>query len=167
MVAAATVSRAAGPGTRLRDLGGYRGRAFHWSPGPGTERKLGSDGQKPDHGAGKISPLPHFLSRRRSEEGKREKVRADAPSPPSCSLPMSAPERKVTGPLDVLGLGSFSIVWFGSIHRYSYSWVQEGPLLNHFGLSVLLGGLGVATLRFPTPSNLFFFSSGIDFNWKP
>lgn len=107
MGSAATVSRATGPGTRLRDLRVYRGRAFHWSPGPGTERKLGSDGHKPDHGAGKISPLPHFLSRRRSEQGKREKVGADAPRPPSCSLPMNAPERKVTGPLDVSRAGIF------------------------------------------------------------
>lgn len=107
MGSAATVSRATGPGTRLRDLRIYRGRAFHWSPGPGTERKLGSDGHKPDHGAGKISPLPHFLSRRRSEQGKREKVGADAPGPPSCSLLMNAPERKVTGPLDVSWAGIF------------------------------------------------------------
>lgn len=71
MGAAATVSRATGPGTRLRDLGVYWGRAFYWSPGPGTERKLGSDGHKPDHGAGKILPLPHFLSRRLSDQGKR------------------------------------------------------------------------------------------------
>ena len=82
MGAAATVSRATGSGTRLRDLGGYRGRAFHWAPGPGTERKLGSDGHKPDHGAGKISPLPHFLSRSLSEQGKREKVGAEPHPPP-------------------------------------------------------------------------------------
>lgn len=37
------------------------------------------------------------------------------------------------------------------------SWVWGGRrgLPNYFGLSVLLGGLGLATLRFPTPSNLF------------
>lgn len=67
------MSRATGPGTRLRVLGMYRGRAFHWSPGPGTERKLGSDGYKPDHGAGKISPLPPLplqTSIRAREEGK-------------------------------------------------------------------------------------------------
>lgn len=88
----------------------YRGRAFHCSPGPGTERKLGSDGLKPDHGAGKISPFPHFLSRRRSERGKREKVGADAPRPPSCSLPVNAPERKVTGPLVVSWAGIFLVL---------------------------------------------------------
>jgi len=32
-------------------------------------------------------------------------VGADAPRPPSCSLPMNAPERKVTGPLDVSRAG--------------------------------------------------------------
>lgn len=105
MGAAATASQAAGPGTRLRALRVYRGRAFSWSPGPGTQRKLGSDGHKPDHEAGKISPLPHFLSRRRSEQGKREKVGADAPRPPSCSLPMNVLKRKVTGPLDVSRAG--------------------------------------------------------------
>lgn len=38
------------------------------------------------------------------------------------------------------------------------SWVRGGRrgLPNYFGLSVLLGGLGLATLRFPTPSNFFF-----------
>lgn len=103
MGAAASASRATGPGTRQTCV--YWGRAFSWSPGPGTERKLGSDGHKPDHGAGKMSPLPHFFFRRRSEQGKREKVGADAPRPPSCSLPMSAPKRKVTGPLDVSWAG--------------------------------------------------------------
>lgn len=110
----ATVGQAAGPGPgprpRLTDLRVSRGRVFHCFPGPGTERKLGSDGHKPDHGAGKISPLPHFLSRRRSERGKREKVGADAPRPPSCSLPVNAPERKVTGPLVVSWAGIFLVL---------------------------------------------------------
>lgn len=66
---AAASGRATGPGTRLRDLLVYRGRAFHCSSGPGTERKLGSDGHKPDHGPGKISPLPQ-TSVRAWEEGK-------------------------------------------------------------------------------------------------
>lgn len=100
------------PRPRLTDLRVSRGRVFHCFPGPGTERKLGSDGHKPDQGAGKISPLPHFLSRRRSERGKREKVGADAPRPPSCSLPVNAPERKVTGPL-VVSWAGISLVLCG------------------------------------------------------
>lgn len=47
--------------------------------------------------------------------------------------------------------------------------MQEGPLPNHFGISVSLGGLGVATL-FSKSLKLGFFYFGLDFtsiNWKP
>lgn len=51
---------------RLASVPGARLPLF---PGPGTERKLGSDGHKPDHGAGKISTLPQTSVRAR-DEGK-------------------------------------------------------------------------------------------------
>lgn len=35
---------------------------------------------------------------------------ADAPRPPSCSLPVNAPERKVTGPLVVSWAGTFLVL---------------------------------------------------------
>lgn len=123
----------------------------------GTERKLGSDGHEPERGAGTISPLPHVLARRRAEPGTRAQVGADAPRPPSWSLSMNAPERKVTGPLDVHRAGVFVSC---------LAWGQEGPLPDHGGPSVF-AGLDVATLCFPAPSYFFFFlissPTGLDF----
>lgn len=153
------MSRPTGPGTRLRDLGVYRGRAFHWSPGPGTERKLGSDGHKPDRGAGKILPLPHFLSRRLSERGKRWGL--TPPPPPKATLvfpPGECSRAEGNGALgSFLGWDLLVLCGVGLLLGIVNSWVWGGRrgLPNYFGLSVLLGGLGLATLRFPTPSNLF------------
>lgn len=150
---------ATGPGARQR-LASVPGARLLPVSSAGTERKLGSDGHKPDRGAGKISPLPHVLARRRAEPGKREQVGADAPRPPSWSLSMKAPERKVTGPLDVHRAGVFVSC---------LAWGQEGPLPDHGGPSVL-AGVHVATLCFPAP--YFFFNFLLHWarfciHWKP
>ena len=105
MGAAASAGRTTGPGTRLRDLRVYRGRAFHCFLG------LAPSGNWEVTGTSRIMERGRSLHfpRRRSERGTREKVGADAPRPPSCSLPVNAPERKVTGPLDVSWAGIFLV----------------------------------------------------------
>lgn len=138
---------ATGPGARQR-LASVPGARLLPVSSAGTERKLGSDGHKPDRGAGKISPLPHVLARRRAEPGKREQVGADAPRPPSWSLSMNAPERKVTGPLDMHRAGVFVSC---------LAWGQAGPLPDHGGPRVCWVGRGNAVLSSSLMLFFFFF----------
>lgn len=140
------LGEAAGLGSRQRlaSVSGWGGGAFSWLQGLGTKLKLGSDGHQPDHGAGKISPLSHFLSTHRSDPGEREKVGAKAPRPPRGFLLTNVPKRKVMGPLVVSRVAVFI-----SILSWICFWVPEGPFPNPFGFSIF-GGLSLIVLCFPT-----------------
>lgn len=131
------LGEAAGLGSRQRlaSVPGWGRGAFSWLQGLGTKLKLGSDGHQPDHGAGKISPLPHFLYTHRSDPGKREKVGAKAPRPPRGFLLTNAPKWKVTGPLVVSRVAVFiSIVCHGSACGY-----QRGLFQTHLAFQYLVG----------------------------
>lgn len=59
-VATGSRSHGAGDAPEICECAGLGGGAFSWLHEPGTKMKLGREGQQPDYGAGKISPLPHF-----------------------------------------------------------------------------------------------------------
>lgn len=140
--AMATAGEAAGLGSRQRlaSVSGWCGGAFSWLQGLGTKLKLGNDGHQPDHGAGKISPLPHFLSTHRSDPGKRSGVKPQGlPGPDECS---QAEGNGALGRFSGCSLIKYCLSWI-------CLWVPEGPFPNPFGFSIF-GGLSLTVLCFPT-----------------